>query len=74
MSNGATAGLANKGRRLEALQVKLTGKMAKKYDVVYRVHCQRIGWTEWVKSGTVAGAAKSGLRIEALQVRLVPRG
>lgn len=43
-SNGAQAGTVGKGLRLEALNIKLTGTIAKYYDVVYDTHVQNIGW------------------------------
>ena len=73
-SDGTTAGLAGKGKRLEAIRIKLTGELAKKYDVRYRVHCQRVGWTKWARNGAVAGTTGRSLRAEAIEVRIVPKG
>ncbi len=42
-------------KRLEAIQVKLTGTMAKKFDVYYRVHVQGLDWMGWAKNGQKAG-------------------
>ncbi|QDK70503.1 hypothetical protein [Lactococcus protaetiae] len=43
-TNGAAAGTVGKGLRMEAFTVKLTGQIAKYYDVVYDSHVQNIGW------------------------------
>ena len=58
---------------MEALEIKLTGDYAKSYDVVYRVHCESIGWTDWVKNGQTAGTTGQGLRVEAVEIKLVPK-
>ena len=73
-SNGATAGTTGQGRQLRAVQIKLTGKLADKYDVFYRVHSAKFGWLGWAKNGEVAGVSGFTCRMEALQVRLVAKG
>lgn len=72
--NGQTAGTVGKGKRLEAIQIKLTGTNAKKYDVYYRVNMQNYGWLGWAKNGQAAGAAGKGKRIEAIQIIIVEKG
>ena len=42
--------------------MKLSGDIAKEYDVYYRVHAQNFGWLGWAKNG------------EAIQVVMVPKG
>jgi uncharacterized protein YjdB len=56
------------------MQLKLTGSMAKKYDVYYRVQAQKFGWMGWAKNGASAGTAGFGYRLEAVQIKLVPKG
>ncbi|MBR3317583.1 MAG: hypothetical protein IKG21_07195, partial [Atopobiaceae bacterium] len=56
-SDGDMSGTAGQSRRLEAIRIKLTGDMAKRYDVYYRVHAQRFGWMGWAKNGASAGTA-----------------
>jgi len=68
------SGTSGKALRLEAIQIKLTGQMAKKYDVYYRVHAQRYGWMGWAKNGAQSGTAGYAYRLEAIQIVLVPRG
>jgi len=57
------------GRNIEAIQVKLTGSIAKQYDVVYRTYVAKVGWQASMRNGAVAGTSK-GKRIEAIRIRL----
>ena len=43
-SNGGTAGTTGQNKRLEAIKMRLTGNVAKQYDIFYRVHAQDYGW------------------------------
>ena len=72
--NGALSGTVGRKLRLEAVQIRLTGEMAKRYDVYYSVHCQKAGWTGWAKNGAMAGTQGYGYRMEAVKVKLVPKG
>lgn len=54
--------------------MKLSGDIAKKYDVYYRVHAQNFGWLGWAKNGEEAGTAGYSYRLEAIQVVMVPEG
>lgn len=69
-SNGRATGTTGKSRHMEALEVKLTGDLAKHYDILYRVHVSNIGWMPWVKNGVTAGTTGRGLPIEAVEMRL----
>ncbi len=71
--NNAMSGTSGRSLRLEAMQVRLTGEMAKHYDVYYRVHAQNIGWMNWAKNGEQAGTAGYAYRLEAMQVVLVEK-
>ena len=51
-----------KSYRLEAIEIKLYGEMERRYDVYYRVHCQR------------SGSAGYSRRLEGIQIVLVPKG
>ena len=57
------------GRSIEAIQVKLTGSIAKQYDVVYRTYVAKVGWQASMRNGAVAGTSK-GRRIEGIRIRL----
>ena len=48
--NGEINEKPDRTRRLEAIQIRLTGKAAEKYDIYYRVHCQDYGWLGWGKT------------------------
>ena len=70
-SEGGTTG---QGRAVEAVRLRLTGSLAKDYDVYYRVHASNIGWMAWAKDGEGAGTTGYGRSLEAVQVRLVRKG
>lgn len=73
VKNGKVAGTTGKSLSIEAVEIKLTGNLAKHYDVVYRAHVQSKGWLDWVKSGECAGTTGEALHLEALEVRLVEK-
>ena len=68
------SGTTGQKKRMEAIQIKLTGEMAKKYDVYYKVHSQNYGWLGWAKNGERAGTEGLALRMEGIQVQLVEKG
>lgn len=72
--NGQMSGTSGQSKRLEAIKIKLTGEMARQYDVYYRVHAQEFGWMGWTKNGQPAGTTGYGYRLEAIQVVLVNKG
>ena len=74
VSNDALSGTSGQGLRLEAIQIRLTGAAADKYDIYYRVHAQTFGWLDWAKNGDSSGTAGFAFRLEAIQVVLVPKG
>ena len=43
VTNGAMSGTSGEAKRLEAIQIKLYGEMANRFDVYYRVHAQSYG-------------------------------
>ena len=67
------SGTVGQSKRLEAIQIKLTGDLEQKYDVYYRVHCQTFGWLDWAKNGEVAGTSGYAKRIESIQIQLVQK-
>ncbi len=69
-----TAGTVGMGKRIEAVKLQLTGGLAEKYDIYYRVHCQEFGWMGWAKNGEEAGSEGYGYRVEAIEVCLVAKG
>ena len=71
--DGEASGAPGSGLRLEAVQIRLYGEMAEKYDVSYRVHVQDIGWMDWVSNDAVAGTTGQSKKIEAIQVMITKR-
>ena len=62
-------GTTGEARRLEAIQMRLTGKPAADgYHVWYRVHSQTYGWLGWTCDGMPAGTTGMAKRAEAYQV------
>lgn len=74
VSDGATSGTEGERKRVEAIKVNLTGKMAEEFDVYYRTHIQTFGWTGWAKNGAPSGSEGHSKRMEAFEVRLVKKG
>lgn len=78
LANGKWKSWKNSGKaignlkNIEAIQVKLTGSIAKEYDVVYRTYASGVGWQARVRNGATAGTAK-GRRIEAVRIQLVKK-
>ena len=70
-SEGGTTG---QGRAFEAVRLRLTGSLAKDYDVYYRVHASNIGWMAWAKDGEEAGTTGMSCSLEAVQIKLIKKG
>ncbi|WP_080146707.1 sunset domain-containing protein [Marinilactibacillus piezotolerans] len=73
-SNNQVNGTSGEAKRLEAIKIKLTGEMAKYYDVYYRVHSQTFGWLGWAKNGQISGTSGFSFRLEGIEIRLVKKG
>ena len=71
---GTKLGSVTGNAPIQTMQVKLTGDIAEKYDVYYRVHAANNGWMGWAKNGETAGSEKVANRAEAVQVVLVAKG
>lgn len=75
LSSGKWTGWKRNGQKLapqnsiEAIQIKLTGKIAKQYDVVYTAYIADVGWQAYVRNGAVAGTSK-GKKIEGIRIKL----
>lgn len=70
-NNGATVGKS--GKRLEGIQIKLTGEIANAYDIYYRMYVQKYGWLDWAVNGQSAGGPGNKLRVGAIQIVMVPK-
>lgn len=73
ISHRQYAGTTGQGKRLEAIQIRLTGAIAEKYDILYRVHIQSYGWSMWSKNGDAAGTTGQGKRLEAIEIKLIKK-
>jgi uncharacterized protein YjdB len=73
VSNNQVAG-TYRTNRTSAYRMRLTGEMANRYDIYYRVHVAGTGWLGWAKNGAAAGTRSYGYRNTAVQVVLVKKG
>lgn len=73
VNRGLYAGTTGQGKRLEAVEIELTGKLKQEYDILYRVHVQGYGWMNWSKNGMAAGTIGQGRRLEAIEIKLVKK-
>lgn len=67
-STGEWSGTIGKSKAIQLVRIKLTGDLATKYDVYYRVHSDKYGWLGWAKNDEMAGATYYD--IQAIEVRL----
>ena len=74
VGSGVTAGTVGRALPMEALEMKLTGNAAAKYDIYYRTHCRDFGWLAWTKNGGKSGSAGYAKSIEAVEIQLIPKG
>lgn len=72
--NGGVAGTYHATKRTSAYKMRLTGEMAKQYDLYYRVYVAGTGWLGWARNGAAAGTTWYGYRNTAVQVVLVKKG
>lgn len=70
VNSGEVAGIVGQGKRMEAIKIRLTGNMAKKYDVYYRVRCNEFGTLGWAKNGEIAGTVGCAKNIESIEIKL----
>lgn len=71
--NSAT-GKPGTGKRMEEIQIRLTGEIAEHFDVYYRTCVRSKGWLGWAKNGENSGTEKYDYYIMALQCVIVPKG
>lgn len=74
VSDGATIGASSKNKRIEAIEIKLTGQLAECYSVWYRSYVEGIGWRGWTCNGLSSGSMDYGLRLQAVEIRILPKG
>jgi hypothetical protein len=73
-TNNEMSGTEGLSYRLEAIQIKLIGADASKFDIYYQVHAQNIGWMGWAKNGESAGTSSYGYRLEGIRILVLPVG
>ncbi|WP_317313163.1 CotH kinase family protein [Absicoccus porci] len=64
------SGTQGEAKRLEAIQIRLTGELANHYNVLYRAHVQGYGWMNWVEDGQIAGTVGESRRLEGIIIML----
>jgi lipoprotein-anchoring transpeptidase ErfK/SrfK len=69
-----TSGTIGQGRQIEALRIRLTGDLANRFDIYYRVNIADYGWLGWAKNGANAGTATCDLAVRAIQIIYVLKG
>ncbi|MCP2265152.1 hydrophobic W protein [Promicromonospora thailandica] len=74
VGNNQVAGTYHQAKGTSAYKMRLTGEMAKRYDLYYRVHVAGVGWLGWARNGAAAGSTSSKPRATAVQVVLVKKG
>ena len=72
--NGQIAGTTGEKKRMEAVQIQLTGAVAEKYDIYYRVHVATFGTLGWAKNGETAGTVGFAAPIESIEIKLYAKG
>jgi uncharacterized protein YjdB len=68
------SGTYHRTNRTSAYRMRLTGEMAKQYDIYYRVHVAGTGWLGWARNSGRAGTESYRYRNTAVQVVLVKKG
>ena len=67
-------GTTGRGKRLEAIRLRLSGDAASDYDIWYCVHAAGYGWLGWTKNGEPAGTSGKSAAIEAVRIVLTKKG
>lgn len=58
---------------IETIQIKLTGNLAKKYNIYYRTRLKGEGWLGWASNGKSAGSGGAGNQITGIQIVLTKK-
>ena len=70
LPNTLEIGTTGQSRAIEAVQIRLTGQLARYYTIEYRLHLADTGWTEFTRNGRVCGTTGQSRRAEALEIRI----
>ncbi len=70
-SNGEMSGTSGKAKRLEGIEIKLTGDTGLDLGIEYKTHIQSYGWeADWKQEGQMSGTSGKAKRLEAIKIRL----
>lgn len=72
-TKNSNTGKPGTGKRMEEIQIRLTGEIAEHFDVYYRTCVKSKGWLGWAKNGEKSGTEKYDYYIMALQCVIVPK-
>lgn len=68
VSDGTVSGTTGQAKRLEGIQISLSGKYSG--SVNYQTQVQTYGWNGWKSDGATAGTTGQAKRLEAIQMYL----
>ncbi len=68
--NNGIAGTTGQAKRVEAIQMSISGVPASKLGIKYSTHVQTIGWQDWKSNGQIAGTTGQAKRVEAIKIEL----
>ena len=68
MQNGMMSGTSGEAKRLEGIEIKVTGN--KNLGIRYRTHVQSYGWQAWRTDGAMSGTSGEAKRLEAICIEL----
>lgn len=68
VSDGTVSGTTGQAKRLEGIQISLSGKYSG--SVNYQTQVQTYGWNGWKSDGATAGTTGQAKRLEAIQIYL----
>lgn len=68
MSDGTVSGTTGQAKRLEGIQISVSGKYSG--SVKYQTQVQTYGWNGWKSDGLTAGTTGQAKRLEAIQMYL----
>ena len=74
VSGASYSGTVGRSKAIQAVKLRLTGDVAQKYDIYYRVHVANYGWLGWAKNDAIAGTTGLSKQAEAIQIKLVKKG
>ncbi len=73
-TDGETSGTVGQGKKIRAIQMKLTGADANKYDIYYATSVSGEGWNDWATSGVMSGNLVTSQSLNKLKVVIQKKG